>query len=141
MNIIVPTASLPTAERLRMFAGPNGSGKSTLKGIIPNNLLGYYLNPDDIEKEVNLNRYYDARNLNLKTSTGELISFFDNHPLINRVEEADFTSEIKFIQNEFIDFNNVGFNSYLSAILVDFLRNKLIQAHQSIYFRNGHVFS
>ena len=128
------TAIAQTVDRLRMFAGPNGSGKSTLKGIIPNNLLGYYLNPDDIEKEVKLNGYYDAKNLDLKTSTNEIISFFNNHPLMNRMEEADFTNEIKFIQNEFIDFSNIGFNSYLSAILVDFLRNKLIEAHKSFTF-------
>lgn len=35
-------------NRLRMFAGPNGSGKSTIKSIIPDRLLGHYLNPDDI---------------------------------------------------------------------------------------------
>ena len=38
--------------RLRLFAGPNGSGKSTLNGIIPKELLGVYINPDEIEKEI-----------------------------------------------------------------------------------------
>jgi len=38
--------------RLRMFAGPNGSGKSTLKSIIRPELLGIYVNPDEIEKEI-----------------------------------------------------------------------------------------
>lgn len=36
--------------RLRMFAGPNGSGKSTMKEVIPQELLGVYVNPDEIEK-------------------------------------------------------------------------------------------
>ena len=36
--------------RLRMFSGPNGSGKSTMKEVIPEALLGVYINPDDIEK-------------------------------------------------------------------------------------------
>jgi predicted ABC-type ATPase len=35
-----------------MFAGPNGSGKSTLKSYLPEELLGAYLNPDEIEQEV-----------------------------------------------------------------------------------------
>ena len=35
-----------------MFGGPNGSGKSTLKGYLSNTLLGVYLNPDEIEKEI-----------------------------------------------------------------------------------------
>ena len=40
--------------RLRMFAGPNGSGKSTLKSYLPTDLLGVYLNPDEIEHVVEL---------------------------------------------------------------------------------------
>jgi predicted ABC-type ATPase len=38
--------------RLRMFAGPNGSGKSTLKTVLPPELLGVYLNPDEIESQI-----------------------------------------------------------------------------------------
>ena len=38
--------------RLRIFAGPNGSGKSTLNSIISKELLGIYINPDEIEKEI-----------------------------------------------------------------------------------------
>ena len=34
--------------RLRMFAGPNGSGKSTIKEVIEPQLLGVYINPDEI---------------------------------------------------------------------------------------------
>ena len=39
--------------RLRMFAGPNGSGKSTLKTVLPPKLIGVYLNPDEIERDMN----------------------------------------------------------------------------------------
>jgi predicted ABC-type ATPase len=35
-----------------MFAGPNGSGKSTFKTMIRRELLGVYINPDEIEKEI-----------------------------------------------------------------------------------------
>lgn len=38
--------------RLRMFAGPNGSGKSTIKSVVPGKLLGVYLNPDEIQKDI-----------------------------------------------------------------------------------------
>lgn len=40
------------SPRLRMFAGPNGSGKSTLKTVLPPELLGIYLNPDEIEARI-----------------------------------------------------------------------------------------
>lgn len=38
--------------RLRMFAGPNGSGKSTIKSMVPDGLLGVYLNPDEIQQDI-----------------------------------------------------------------------------------------
>ncbi len=43
---------LENTPRLRMFAGPNGSGKSTIKSIIKPNLMGFYINPDEIEAEI-----------------------------------------------------------------------------------------
>lgn len=43
-----------TTPRLRMFAGPNGSGKSVLKSYLPQELLGVYLNPDEVETGINL---------------------------------------------------------------------------------------
>lgn len=123
-----------SVNRLRMFAGPNGSGKSTIKSIIPDRLLGHYLNPDDIEKEVKINGYYDARDLELQTSSEEIIHFFENHPLIKRFDQFDFIYAIRYVQNEFIDFSDIEFNSYLSAILTDFLRGKLINQSQSFTF-------
>lgn len=50
MNIQIP--------RLRMFAGPNGSGKTTIKTVIRPELLGIYINPDEIEKNIKQNLCY-----------------------------------------------------------------------------------
>ncbi len=38
-----------------MFAGPNGSGKSTLKRYLSKQLLGIYLNADDLESSIRTN--------------------------------------------------------------------------------------
>ena len=35
-----------------MFYGPNGSGKSVLKSYLSSKLLGVYLNPDEIQKDI-----------------------------------------------------------------------------------------
>jgi predicted ABC-type ATPase len=121
-------------KRMRMFAGPNGSGKSTVKSVIDPSMLGYYLNPDDIEKTVKRDGYFDMRALNLPISEPEIIAFFESHPLISRAEEADFIQSIHLVQKGFIDFANVGFSSYMSAILTDFLRQKLIEAGRSFTF-------
>ncbi len=123
-----------TARRLRMFAGPNGSGKSTIKSVISSHLLGHYLNPDDIEKEVKQQGYYDLRGLDIRTGREEVVTFFEKHPLAERLEEFDFLYGIKYIDKGFIDFGDVGFNSYLSAILTDFLRHKFLESGQSFTF-------
>ena len=121
-------------RRLRMFAGPNGSGKSTINSVISKNLLGYYLNPDEIEKEVNKNGYLDVRDLGLQMETNEIITFFENHPLTERSERGNFIDYISYIEKGFIDFANVGFDSYLSAILTDFLRHKFLEVGKSFTF-------
>lgn len=120
--------------RLRVFAGPNGSGKSTIKSVVSPKLLGHYLNPDEIEKEVKSCDCLDIRNYNIKTNQTEIINFFTNHPLLTKTELGDYFNEIRFVQNEFIDFSNIGFDSYMSAILTDFLRQKYLTSHQSFTF-------
>ena len=50
---------LDQVPRLRMFAGPNGSGKSTIKAVINRDLLGVYINPDEMEQEMNERGFLD----------------------------------------------------------------------------------
>ena len=59
MNIQIP--------RLRIFAGPNGSGKSTLQEVISKELLGVYINPDEIEKEIKEFDFLDLTRYGIQT--------------------------------------------------------------------------
>ena len=120
--------------RLRMFAGPNGSGKSTIKAAVPEKLFGFYLNPDEIEKKVKDTGYLDIRDMKIHTSKKEVVDFFNDHPLIERTEHGDCICDIAYIEKRFIDFGNVGFDSYMSAILTDFLRKKFLANDQSFTF-------
>ena len=61
--------------RLRMFAGPNGSGKSTFKSIIRPELLGIYINPDEIEKEICDRGFLDLQSYQVTTTAKEVIDF------------------------------------------------------------------
>lgn len=117
-----------------MFAGPNGSGKSTVKSVLDSSMLGYYLNPDDIERAIKRDSYYDLGGVELPLSESEIIAFFENHPLLGRTDYVDSVSAIRLVQKKFIDFANVGVDSYLSAILTDFLRHKCIETGQSFTF-------
>lgn len=117
-----------------MFAGPNGSGKSTVKTDIPASFLGTYLNPDEIERLVRQDGFYDLAGVSLSVEEQEIVSFFDAHPLTRKagqqqssvigVDEA--AGRIYFVAERF--------NSYTSAILTDFLRQKLIQTGHSFTF-------
>jgi len=49
-----------------MFAGPNGSGKSTIRKMLPKALLGVYVNPDEIQKEIHLARISLLPNLKME---------------------------------------------------------------------------
>ncbi len=58
---------LENTPRLRMFAGPNGSGKSTIKSILKPNLLGFYINPDEIETEITKFDFLDFSHYGIQT--------------------------------------------------------------------------
>jgi len=116
-----------------MFAGPNGSGKSTLNSIISKELLGVYINPDEIEKEINKFSFLDMLNYRVTTNEEEVISFFENHPLL---EKADLTYELyllRFLDNK-IDFSNMSINSYYASICADFIRSQLLKSKISFTF-------
>ena len=85
---MIDTIEIP---RLRMFAGPNGSGKSTMKSVLKPELLGIYVNPDEIEKEINRNDSLDLDDFGvttysiLKTSEKSLLQWVLTHCAMKRL--------------------------------------------------------
>ena len=59
-----------------MFAGPNGSGKSTLKSVLMPELLGVYLNPDEIEASIRKTGWLRTADYGVATTAEEILSFF-----------------------------------------------------------------
>ena len=49
------------AGEVHAIMGPNGSGKSTFKTLIRQELLGVYVNPDDIERDMHNLGYFDLK--------------------------------------------------------------------------------
>ncbi|WP_297431894.1 zeta toxin family protein [Sulfurimonas sp.] len=115
--------------RLRMFAGPNGSGKSTLNTIISKELLGVYINPDEIEKEIKKFDFLDLSKYEIVGKESEVLSFFNAHPLL----ELDDVSLLKFSDNK-IDFFNIVVNSYYASVCADFIRHQLLNVKISFTF-------
>ncbi|MGM0623410.1 MAG: zeta toxin family protein [Campylobacterota bacterium] len=119
--------------RIRMFAGPNGSGKSTLKSVISEELLGVYINPDEIEKQIKQNGYLDLRSYLVKVQNETILDFFARHALTQR---ANLQPEIKMLRysDEKLYFDNIKLNSYFASICADFIRKNLIEQKISFTF-------
>lgn len=66
---------------MRIFAGPNGSGKSTLSSLLPPELIGIYLNPDELEWLIRDQGSFDFTSVGIQASDEELASFFEDSGL------------------------------------------------------------
>lgn len=119
--------------RMRMFAGPNGSGKSTIKSVINSSLLGYYINPDEIEKELIEKGSFSLESLPFTTTTSEIVDFFKNSGLYPKLSIAIDINDLQ-ISNSNLFFIKIHINSYVSAILSDFLRHKFLESKLSFTF-------
>ena len=119
--------------RLRMFAGPNGSGKSTIKSVINPKLLGIYLNPDEMEKEIAEFGFLDLNHYGIATTTEEILTFFDNSKLLAKADLLDEASYLSFNDDKLI-FSNVSINSYFASVATDFIRQKLLELRVSFTF-------
>jgi len=121
-----------STPRLRMFAGPNGSGKSTLNGIISKELLGVYVNADEIEKEIKKNGFLDLSGYGIVSDEKSVLSFFVKHPLLVK-SNFDDRNQLKFSDNK-IDFSDVPVNSYYASVCADFIRHELLKGKISFTF-------
>lgn len=119
--------------RLRMFAGPNGSGKSTFKTMIRRELLGIYINPDEIEKKIGDRRELDLSAYSVVTSQEEILGFFRRSVLLERAGCLSDVHSLEFHDNKLI-FNKSGVNTYFASAVADFIRQKLVAHSQSFTF-------
>jgi predicted ABC-type ATPase len=122
-----------STPRLRMFARPNGSGKSTIKSVLPPELLGVYLNPDEIEREIRERDFLDVSAFGVETTAEEILRFFTNSTLLRKAgmdEEADI---LRFTDGK-LSFFEVMVNAYFASVAADFLRQKLLEKRVSFSF-------
>lgn len=119
--------------RLRMFAGPNGSGKSTLKSILSNRLLGVYINPDEIEKNLRGQTWFDLSSFGIATDRQALSEFFSASELLKKANLLNVLSKLK-VKNNQVCFETFEINSYLASVLADFIRHQLLKNGLSFTF-------
>ncbi len=117
--------------RLRMFAGPNGSGKSTIKSVIRSELLGVYINPDEIEKDI---RNGDFQAFGVRTKSAEILAFFQNSTFLAKADLLDEAEYLSFNDDK-LCFHNVLVSSYFASVAADFIRHKLLETGTSFTFQ------
>lgn len=122
--------SLP---RLRMFAGPKGSGKSTIKSVVPDRLLGVYLNPDEMQKAIEERGFLNVRDYGVETTREEILAFFADSTLIQKAGLEDEAACLRFTDGK-LDFFEVIVNAYFASVAADFLRQKLLEKRVSLSF-------
>ena len=93
-----------------MFAGPNGSGKSILKSYLPKELLGVYLNPDEIEQEIRRQGFLDFAAYGVTTTADEALSFFNGSSFLITAGFGDAVKQLGFA-NDRLDFVKGKMNS------------------------------
>lgn len=116
-----------------MFAGPNGSGKSTLKSVLRPELLGTYINPDELEADIRKGDFWDIEAYGVQTSRSEILEFFQNSPLLERAKLLEQAACLSFFDGK-LSFFEVSVNAYFASVAADFLRRKLLQTERSFSF-------
>jgi len=116
-----------------MFAGPNGSGKSTLKSYLPAELLGVYLNPDEIEDSIRRCGHLDFRDYGVHIPGDEARSFVSRSALLQNEGMTGEAGRLVFSADS-IEFRDVPVNSYFASVIVDFIRKKLLEQKMTFTF-------
>ncbi|MBS1703697.1 MAG: zeta toxin family protein [Armatimonadetes bacterium] len=116
-----------------MFAGPNGSGKSTIKRAIPNELLGIYINPDELEAELRLSRGIALATRKISIDIEFVRSFLSDSALMAKEYSPNDIAKIRLVDG-FLDYSQIRHSSYLSSATSDLLRHALLRAGVSFSF-------
>lgn len=136
-GILASVVELAATPRLRMFAGPNGSGKSTIKAAVEAaigpELLGVYINPDEIEKDIRSSNILDLAAYGVESTSAEVLGFFMQSSFLAKVGLTDETARLCFDDGK-LNFASVPVNSYFASVAADFIRHKLLETGVTFTF-------
>jgi predicted ABC-type ATPase len=114
-----------------MFAGPNGSGKSTLKTVLPMELLGVYLNPDEIESQIRRQGFLAPEDYGLPPAVSvEMLACLQQSSFLQEAGFADELPKLRTAEGR-VDFSGITVNSYFASVTADALRRQLLTRRTS----------
>lgn len=125
---------MANTPRLRMFAGPNGSGKSTIKDVIPTQLKGVYINPDDIEIDARESGVIHFDDYSVYMPKADIEHYFYQSPLTEKASLAPTLETLHFEDNCIKFCSNSVPGSYIASIAASLIREQLIASKVSFTF-------
>jgi predicted ABC-type ATPase len=110
-----------------MFAGPNGSGKSTLKTLLRPELLGVYLNPDEMERDMQAHGGLNLATYRVTFTTDEVREFFRGSKLLSETGLINVAEQVIVTEGRLLIAADAA-NSYVASVTADLFRQHLLAA-------------
>jgi hypothetical protein len=101
--------------------------------MILSELLGIFINPDDIEKEIREYDFLDLERYQIRSTEKEILDFLINSPLLQAADLVDDACSLRFNDGK-LSFFHVIVNAYFASVAADFIRQKLIEHSKSFTF-------
>ena len=118
---------------MRVFAGPNGSGKSAVYNLVRQQYrIGYYVNADEIEKELSEKGFLQLADLGVYLSQTAFDKYLLSSPFLNKSKESSLGINLK-LKDNVLASAGTGSNSYEAAFVAELFRWE--------YLKNGLTFS
>lgn len=124
-------------NRMRVFAGPNGSGKTTLfKAFSKKYNAGYFVNADQLEKELKETGLIDLKAIPVKATFEDLLLFRKSElaqSILKKAEAENCSVDVE-IREGYIVNSSKKTNSYEGAFVASFIRFMLFSNEKSFSF-------
>lgn len=119
---------------MRVFAGPNGSGKSTLQSLLPQSLLGFYINADEIEAKLRSDGLADLSCYGVKEPLIHIREFLLTSPLFSKAGGNISPTDDFSVDGSCVFLAARLRNSYAAAALAEYIREELLRCQISFTF-------
>lgn len=119
--------------RLRMIAGPNGSGKSRIREGLREDIIGIFVNADEIQTALETTSGLDFSLYRIHPDTNSIRQFATQHELLAKSGLAPGAMELQIVSG-ILKVDSPSTTGYLSTLIADFVRRKLIEIGSSFTF-------
>ena len=123
----------PAPPRLRVFAGPNGSGKTTIKSVVPDALLGDYINPDDLASAMISADGLSLETFGLAVNDVDLRAFFASSEFLRATGTTRLAENLRVV-GDALHYPRDQEVGYVASALSDYLRRRLMVLRRSFSF-------